>query len=164
MSLQADTALSQRLDAGVFARIASQMIDRLGADDVMSYGGWPTEFIRDFRPSRNLTIQSFRPQIESSTARAMPSDVVISIDYLSRVGMLNIVDTLDDLRRVTVRAGLFYVTIPEFADDVMTAGAVVKPLNWWIGEFAKRFDVHTFQRVPGGFYVIVYPQAEEVLH
>lgn len=164
MSLAEGIAQSKRLDAGVFARIAAQMIDRLGADDVMAYGGWPKEFIRDFRPSRNLTIQSFRPQIETSKARALPADVVISIDYLSRVGMLGVTDALDDLKRVTVKAGFFYVTIPEFADDLMTAGTVVKPLNWWLQEFAKRFDLHTFQRVPGGFYVIVYPLVEEVIH
>lgn len=78
--------------------------------------------------------------------------------------MLKVQDALDDLKRVTLKAGFFYLNVLEFPDDVVTGNTVPRPVNWWLNEFLKRFDVHTFQRLPGGFYVIVYPMTEQVIH
>lgn len=153
-----------RLENSRLAQLASQIVERLNAQEVLAYGGWPQDFIGHFRPSLKLTIQSYRPQVEGARSIAIPSDVVVSIDHLSRVGVLKVHDVMDDLKRVTVKAGFFYVTIPEFADDVVTDGTVPRSSNWWLGEFMKRFEVHTFQRLPGGFYVIVYPIVDEVMH
>ena len=164
MSLQDVSAQSKRPEPGLFARIATQVVERLEADEVLAYGGWPHGFIQAFRPQRRFALQAFRPQIEGKNAMAVPADVVISVDYLNEVGMLQIKNTLDDLQRVTVKAGFFYVSVPEFADDIVTAKTIHRPINWWLSEFMVRFDVHTFQRTPGGFYVIVYPMVKEVIH
>ena len=163
MNLQAGNS-GKRLDHSVLASIASQVVERVEADDVLSYGGWSTEFIKSFRPQRRLTIQSYRPAIEGSRSIAVPSDVVVSIDHLNNAGMLKVQDALDDLKRVTLKAGFFYLNVLEFPDDVVTGNTVPRPVNWWLNEFLKRFDVHTFQRLPGGFYVIVYPMTEQVIH
>lgn len=164
MSLLEGTGKQKRLDVSVLSGLASQIVERIDADDVLAYGGWPQEFINGFRPQKRLTIQSYKPQVEGAKARAIPSDVVVSVGYLGEVGMLGIHDALDDLKRTTLKAGFIYVTIPEFPDDIVTNKTIQKPVNWWLGEFMKRFDVHTFQRLPGGFYVLVYPSIEQVLH
>lgn len=163
MSLQQGNS-GKRLEHSVLANIAASIVEKLEADDVLSYGGWSDEFIRSFRPHRKLTIQSFRPQVEAKSSIALPSDVVVSVDYLNNAGMLKIQDALNDLQRVTLKAGFFYVNIPEFPDDVVTGNTIPRPVNWWLKEFMRRFEIQTFQRLPGGFYVIVFPQVKEVMH
>lgn len=164
MSYPGDTSSQKRLDLGVLSPLASQIVEKMDAQDVLAYGGWPPSFIKGFRPHRKLTIQSYKPQVEGANSIALPADVVVSVDYLSEVGMLGIHDRLDDLKRTTLKAGFIYVSVPEFPDDIVTNKTINKPINWWISEFSKRFDLQTFQRLPGGFYVIVYPMIEQVLH
>jgi hypothetical protein len=43
--------------------------------------------------------------------------------------------------------------------EVDTLRAIDQPVQWWLAEFLKRFSLQTYQRIPGGFYVIVYPRA-----
>jgi len=137
------------------APVVAQMVDKLGVENLLCWGGAPEEFWMTFTPSHSVRVEAYRQWLIGEEGPT-PSEMVICVDHLQSVGMMKIYDTLDDLKRVTLGVGFFHVTTD---NDVEFPLKVDKPHIWWLNEFARRFDVQTFQRVPGGFYVIVYAKA-----
>lgn len=140
-----------------FAPIVAQIVDRLQMDEMLLYGTLAGEFVKTFKPSRRIEIEAFHESLVGSE-RPAPSDLVVSIDHLHNVGMLRIEDVLDELRRLVTNTGFFHVRLAS-VEDFEQASFVPKPPEWWLAQFVKRFELSTYQRVPGGFYVIVYPRA-----
>ena len=147
--MHSEPAISKPLD---LSPIVGQIVDKSNAEHMLCYGefNWKT-----FRSNHKLSIESFKDSIIGGE-KASPSDLVVSVDYLNTVGALRIHDVLDDLRRVTRRIGFFHVKTDYEIEDLR---AVDRPHSWWIAEFMKRFELQTFQRIPYGFYVIVYAKA-----
>ena len=140
-----------------FAPIVAQIVDRLEADEMLLYGPPPDNFFDSFKPHRSLEIEAFQETLIGGE-RPAPSDLVVSINHLHKSGMLKIEDVLDELRRLVTHTGFFHVRMPQYGDPEEIDAFIPKPMEWWIAQFIKRFDLATFQRVPGGFYVIVYPR------
>ena len=135
------------------AAIVAQIVERMGAPEMLSYGV-PREFWDDFKPSQSMEIESYTDSLIGGE-RASPAAFVVCVDYLHSVGMLRIADVLDDLKRVTRGIGFFQVTTEHAIDGLRT---IDQPALWWLTEFTRRFNLQTYQRIPGGFYVIVYPR------
>lgn len=141
---------SKRLD---LAPIVAQIAERMGMGEMLSYGV-PPDFWATFCPPQSMQIEAYKDSLIGSDP-ASPCGLVVCVDYLHSVGMLRIGAVLDDLKRVTRGIGFFQVTTDHDIDGLRT---IHQPLQWWIAEFVKRFNLQTFQRIPGGFYVIVYPR------
>lgn len=135
------------------APIVAQIVEKMGMEEMLSYGV-PREFWDTFRPSQSMQIESYTDSLIGSDP-ASPCGLVVCVDYLHQVGMLRIAGVLDDLKRVTKGIGFFQVATEHEVEGIRT---IHQPLLWWIGEFVKRFNLQTYQRIPGGFYVIVYPK------
>lgn len=151
MNSPSDTAkLSKPLD---LAPVVAQIAEKMGMDEMLSYGV-PREFWDSFKPSQSMQIESYTDSLIGSDP-ASPCGLVVCVDYLHQVGMLRIANVLDDLKRVTQGIGFFQVTTEHDVEGIRT---IHQPLLWWLAEFGKRFKLQTYQRIPGGFYVIVYPR------
>ena len=135
------------------APIVAQIADKIQAKEMLFYNG-PREFFEDFHPSHSMEIEAYTDSIIGA-ARALPCELVVCVNYLHQVGMLRIHDVLDELKRVTQGVGFFHI---ETDHEIEDANSIDQPVEWWIAEFVRRFALQTFQRVPGGFYVIVYPR------
>jgi len=155
----------KRLEHSTLAQIVSQMVEKLSVDHLLAYGGLTEDFWMGFSPQRNVGIQAYRPQIEGKHSMALPSQLVVCVDYLEHTGVLGVEDALNDLQRVTLGSIFVHIKVMEFPDDVQGARAVDRPAIWWLREFAKRFDIQTYQRLPGGLYIIAYPlPKQEIIH
>jgi hypothetical protein len=135
------------------APVVAQIAERMGMEEMLSYGV-PREFWETFNPPQSMQIEAYSDSIVGAE-RASPCALVVCVDYLHQVGMLRIADVLDDLKRVTRGIGFFQVTTEHDVEGIRT---IHQPLLWWLAEFGKRFNLQTYQRIPGGFYVIVYPK------
>lgn len=155
----------RRLEHSILASIVGQMVDKLSVSRMLSYGEMSEEFWLGFAPQREVAIQSYRPQIEGPRSMASPSDLVVCVDHLEHTGQLGVADSLDDLKRVTLGCLFAHVKLMEFPGDLQDLRTVDRPATWWLTEFVRRFDLQTFQRLPGGLYVIAYPlPTREVIH
>lgn len=124
--------------------VVGQIVDKMKVDEMLCYGpiSWET-----FKASRPLDIECFTESV-IGCERPQPSQLVVSLDYLHTVSMLRIKDVLDELKRLVEYIGFFHISYEAHHS-----------VSWWLKEFDSRFDLQTFQRVPGGFYVIVYPKS-----
>jgi hypothetical protein len=150
MLLERDTQKQRPLD---LAPVVAQIIDKMNLAEMLYYGRGE-DFWETFRPSHPLTIEAFSETLVGGE-RPGPSSFVVSVDYLHSVGMLRISDILDELKRITRGIGFFHVRTHSEVEELRT---IDKPISWWLQEFVKRFDLQTFQKVPEGFYVIVFPR------
>lgn len=133
------------------ASLAAQIADKANIDEMLCYEtalDW-----KDFKANRRIEVEMFHEAIVGGD-RPYPSKFVVSLDHLNKVSSLRIHDTLDELKRLTEGIGLFHVGY-----DELDPRDTNQPYTWWIREFTKRWDLQTFQRLPGGFYVIVYPKS-----
>jgi hypothetical protein len=133
------------------APIVGQIVDKRQVSQMLCYGDF-SKFWGTFRASHRVEIESFNESIIGCD-RPFPSELVVSLNYLNTVGFLRIKDVLDELRRLTMGIGFFHVS-----QDEMDPKDTRQPVEWWLAEFVRRFSLQTFQRIPGGFYVIVYPK------
>lgn len=136
-----------------FAGLLSQIIDRLNIEEALIWKS-DKEFLKHLKPSHPVRFQW-------SDKDALPSQLVYS-DTLHRFGLLGIDDHLDKLKALTSSVGFFYARIPTPED--IDEGDIDQPPDWWIRKIMERFDIQTFQRLPDGFYVVVYPKPIEIIH
>lgn len=88
------------------------------------------------------------------------ADLVCCIDVLEHVEPLYIDTVLEDLKRITVKHGVFSVhmgpakkTLP----DGRNAHLIQKSTSWWLPNLCKYFEILHLQQSPGGFWVVVTP-------
>lgn len=151
--MQSSHDTSERSRPLDLAPIVAQIAGKMGMEEMLSYGV-PREFWETFKPPQSMQIESYTDSIVGCDP-ASPCGLVVCVDYLHSVGMMRIASVLDDLKRVTRGIGFFQVTTEHDIDGLKT---IHQPLQWWLAEFIKRFNLQTYQRIPGGFYVIVYPR------
>jgi hypothetical protein len=80
------------------------------------------------------------------------------VDVLEHIEPDCLDDVLDDLKRVTKGIGFFTVACGPAAKvlpDGRNAHLIQEPPEWWLPKLLERFDLYTFQRMPGGFAVSV---------
>lgn len=104
------------------------------------------------------TVHHYDPAIPEWADPLEPCEFVACIDVLEHIEPDLLDHVLDDLKRVTRQTGFFSVhTGPavKVLDDGRNAHLIQKPYDWWLPKLFERFELFAFQRVPGGFFVVV---------
>ena len=105
-----------------------------------------------------LTIHHYDPAIPQWSRPPEPCKFVACIDVLEHIEPHLIDNVLDDLQRVTAGIGVFTVhTKPavKILRDGRNAHLIQESPAWWLPKFLDRFELHTFNRMPAGFWIVV---------
>lgn len=143
-----------------YAPLVADIIKAVGATEMLDYGAGKGRLGKTLREKFNLqlTIHHYDPAVPEWSAPPEPCGFVACIDVLEHIEPDLIDNVLDDLKRVTIGAGVFTVhtgqavkTLP----DGRNAHLIQQPPNWWLSKILERFDLVTFNRMPKGFWVAV---------
>ena len=105
-----------------------------------------------------MRFQHYDPAVPKWAADPEPCEMVACIDVLEHIEPALLDNVLDDLQRLTQAIGVFTVsTIPakKTLADGRNAHLIVQSESWWLPKIMERFDLHVFQKVPDGFFVLV---------
>lgn len=102
----------------------------------------------------------YDPAIEGLDATPLPADLVVCTDVLEHVEPEYLDSVLNDLKRVTRRVGFFVVHTGQALNhlpDGRNAHLIQEPPAWWLPKILSRWNLHSFQRMTNGFFVVVTP-------
>ena len=143
-----------------FAPLVAQLMKDKNFREVLDYGAGKgrlgTRLAELLNPSP--TVHHYDPAIPDWAAPPEPCQFVACIDVLEHIEPDLLDNVLDDLKCVTLKAGIFTVhTGPavKVLDDGRNAHLIQKPYDWWLPKLIERFELFLFQRSPGGFFVVV---------
>jgi hypothetical protein len=106
----------------------------------------------------DFPVYSYDPCVKAISNTPKPRDFVTCTDVLEHVEPEFVDAVLDDLRRVTRKAGFYVVsTVPaiKILPDGRNAHLVVEEPEWWLKKILERFKVDSYQRNQTEFAVIV---------
>lgn len=138
------------------APLVSQMVDRLGVTELLDYWCGKAWLAKNLKAAHQVKIQCYDPAVPGFAGDAIPMQMVACCDVLQDVEPECLDAVLDDLERVTSVVG--YFSILDSKD-----GKITESLAWWLEKIMARFDLHTLQRTPAGFYVIVYAKPKPMI-
>jgi hypothetical protein len=90
-----------------------------------------------------------------------PADLVCCIDVLEHIEPDYLDAVLDDLKRITLRAGFFSVATGPAGKtlaDGRNAHLIQQPSSWWLPKLCQYFEIAILQRSQSGFWVVVEPR------
>lgn len=105
----------------------------------------------------------YEPADPAHCAMPEPCEFVACVDVLEHIEPALLNNVLDDLKRVIEKAGVLTVsTRPaiKLLPDGRNAHLIVEPMEWWLPKIMSRWNVHAFQRLPDGFFVVVEKRHE----
>jgi hypothetical protein len=152
-----------------FAPLVARVMNQNNVAELLDYGagkGRLGDTLMDQRLVEHpFRLQQYDPAIPHWADTPEPTEMVACIDVLEHIEPHLLENVLDDLQRVTVSIGLFTVSTvlaeKELADG-RNAHLIVEGPEFWLPKFMERFELHSYQKVPDGFYVMV--QAKQVEH
>ena len=145
-----------------FAPMVAQVLKQVDARELLDYGAGKGRLegalAKLLKPAP--IVHKYDPAIAAWSADPNPCPFVCCIDVLEHIEPESLEAVLDDLKRVTTKVGVFTVhtgpavkTLP----DGRNAHLIQQPPRWWLEKVLARFELNMFQKVPGGFFVIVEP-------
>jgi hypothetical protein len=148
-----------------FAPLVARLIDQYAISELLDYGaGSRFTLIRTISDKRlaksKFDYHPYEPAIPAYAAEPEPREMVACIDVLEHIEPECLDDVLNDLKRCTLRIGLFTVHCGPAAKvlpDGRNAHLIQEPPEWWLPKITDRFTLQTFQRTPDGFTVLVSP-------
>lgn len=148
-----------------YAPMVAKLIDQHGVKRLLDYGaGSRLTLIRTINEKRlaksAFDYVPYEPAIEAYAGTPEPAEMVSCIDVLEHIEPDCLDSVLDDLKRLTLRVGLFTVSCVPAAKtlpDGRNAHLIQEAPEWWLPKITDRFTLQTFQRTPGGFVVLVTP-------
>lgn len=105
-----------------------------------------------------FNVLGYDPCIEGLDKPPEPADIVYCGDVLEHVEPEYLDSVLDDLKRVTKKAGIFVVhTYPaeKTLSDGRNAHLIQEYVEWWIPKIRERFFIQTVMVHPKEFIVVV---------
>jgi hypothetical protein len=149
-----------------FAPLVAKLIDQYAVSELLDYGaGSRLTLIRTISEKRlcknKFDYHPYEPAVEQYAATPEPRDMVACIDVLEHIEPDCLDAVLDDLKRCTLRVGLFSVhcgPANKRLPDGRNAHLIQEPPEWWLPKITDRFTLQTFQRTDEGFTVLVSPQ------
>jgi hypothetical protein len=164
-AMHADAANPYGIASAQYAPMVAKIIDQYAVDALLDYGaGSRLTLIRTISEQRlvkrKFEYHAYEPSGEEHSATPEPTEMVACIDVLEHIEPECLTAVLDDLKRLTMKIGLFTVstvlagkTLP----DGRNAHLIVEPAEWWLPKITDRFKLQSFQRNKGGFVVLVSP-------
>lgn len=148
-----------------YAKQVSKLIETHRVDELLDYGAGSRltliKTIGDGRLcERKFKYIPYEPAIEKYADTPEPAEMVVCLDVLEHIEPECLDDVLNDLKRVVKRLGFFTVSCEpavKTLNDGRNAHLIQEPPQWWLPRITDRFELQTFQRVPGGFCVLVTP-------
>jgi hypothetical protein len=159
------TELHQDENYGVaslsFAPLVANIVNTLEVKQLLDYGCGKRRLFGALQGKidHRMTLQAYDPAIPECAGEPVPSQMVACIDVLEHIEPDLLDNVLNDLERLTLGVGFFSVsTMPasKVLSDGRNAHLIQQPIEWWLPKIMERWDLHTFQICPAGFYVIVY--------
>jgi len=143
-----------------FAPYVAQVVDAYGARELLDYGAGKGRLGMTLAQhmQRPPTLFHYDPAVPQWAGRPEPREFVACIDVLEHIEPPLLDNVLDDLRRVTARAGMFTVHTAaalKFLPDGRNAHLIQQPPSWWLPKLMERFELITFTRIDFGFWVVV---------
>ena len=153
------------VDSAAFAPLVSKLIEQHGVKELLDYGaGSRLTLIRTISEKHlckaPFKYHPYEPAIELHSKTPDPREMVVCLDVLEHVEPDCLDAVLNDLKRVTLRLGLFSVhcgPAGKVLPDGRNAHLIQEPPEWWLPKITDRFTLQTFQRTPEGFTVLVSP-------
>ena len=147
---------SYGLSGQKWAQAVRDVCERLDSRDVLDYGCGQ----RTLERALGFEIHNYDPCIPGLDAKPQPADVVVCTDVLEHIEPECLDEVLDDLQRVTRKAGFFVIanrpavkTLP----DGRNAHLIQEGPDWWLPKLRLRFDIAFMKDKGGEFAVIVVP-------
>jgi hypothetical protein len=140
-----------------WAPMVSQLAGMLGTRDILDYGCGQ----RSLERGLGFAIRNYDPCIEGLDAPPAPADVVACTDVLEHVEPECIDDVLDDLKRVTRKAGFFVIAnrpAKKTLADGRNAHLIQQGREWWVPRLSRRFATHQVEGTATEIVVIVRPR------
>jgi 2-polyprenyl-3-methyl-5-hydroxy-6-metoxy-1,4-benzoquinol methylase len=139
------------------AGFVRSIADRFGCRTVLDYGCGKGALRQSL--GFTLDVREYDPAIEGKNERPDPADLVACTDVLEHIEPDCLDAVLDDLRRVTRKAGVFIVsTVPskKTLADGRNAHLIVEPYTWWLPKLWDRFGIAHFEASKTGFAVVCH--------
>jgi hypothetical protein len=141
-----------------YAPLVAQVLTQVRATELLDYGAGKGRLGLTLRQHIKgpLTIHHYDPAIPEWSAPPAPCGFVACIDVLEHIEPHLLDNVLDDLKRVTLRYGVFTVSTTPAAKvlpDGRNAHLVQQPVRWWLPKILERFELVTFARLRDGFWV-----------
>jgi hypothetical protein len=147
-----------------YAPLIADFINSKGYTELLDYGAGKGRLGQTLRQhvSAPLKVHHYDPAIPEWSQPPQPCALVACIDVLEHIEPDYLGNVLDDLRRVVAGCGIFTVaTGPanKILMDGRNAHLIQQPPAWWLPQFMQRFELLAYNRVDGGFLVVVEPLA-----
>lgn len=133
-----------------YAPIVTQIIDRLKVTELLDYWCGKADLMRAIKPMQALKIQCYDPAMPGFAGDPLQMQMVTCIDVLQDVESECLDAVLDDLKRVVGVVGFF--TIKRGEEEAKNE----QDLGWWLDRIMTRFELHTLQQTPFGYFMVVY--------
>jgi hypothetical protein len=143
-----------------YAQLVADIVVAQRATELLDYGagkGRLGQALKQLLPTP-LAIHHYDPAIPEWSAQPRPCRLVACIDVLEHIEPEYLGNVLDELKRVVTGHGVFTVaTGParKILSDGRNAHLIQKPASWWLPLFMERFELVVFNRVDGGFWILV---------
>lgn len=147
-----------------FVPLVAEVIQKTGVTEMLDYGSGKGRLAMALRNhiKRPLRVYQYDPAIPEWSAPPPPCQLVVCIDVLEHIEPPLIDNVLDDLRRVTLGAGVFTVhtgAAHKVLPDGRNAHLIQQPVDWWLPQLLRRFELMNFSRLENGFLVLVERKA-----
>ena len=151
--------------SAAYAPKVGALIEKFEANTVLDYGaGSKLTLIRTISEQRlakrKFTYIPYEPAVEQYSKPPEPADLVVCLDVLEHIEPDCLDDVLDDLKRVTAKAGFFTIATGPAAKilpDGRNAHLIQEPAQWWLPRLTDRFTLQSFQNGHDCFVVLVSP-------
>ena len=159
------TKLHENPDYGIasvgYAPIVAKICNQHKVGELLDYGAGKGRLAKTLTEKRlidhAMRFQHYDPAVPEWSSDPEPSEMVACIDVLEHIEPNLLDNVLDDLRRLTKSIAFLTVTTCEAMktlDDGRNAHLIVEDAAWWLPKIMERFELHIFQKIPDGFFVL----------
>ena len=144
----------------MYAPLVANVLSQVGATELLDYGAGKGRLGQTLREhiKTPLKIHHYDPAVPMWSKTPEPCGFVACIDVLEHIEPNLLDNVLDDLKRVTLRHGVFTVHTQPAAKvlpDGRNAHLIQQPPQWWLPKITERFELVVFNRMSMGFWVMV---------
>lgn len=139
-----------------FAPLVDDIVKQFNVKDLLDYGAGKLRLKESIQVEVNYS--AYEPSNPEYSNEPEPTEFVTCIDVLEHIEPELLDNVLDDLKRVTLKYGLFTIhtgpavkTLP----DGRNAHLIQEPFEWWETKIKDRFEIIRQVTMPNGYIVFV---------